>query len=135
MVRAINFSSGVTLVCAAASLLLVGAIFWNLASHAWPAISRFGFGFLTSTQWNPVKGTTGPHLTIYGTLVSTLIAMLLALPIICYRSLSQSVRTSVGGPRGGHRNRTFSRHSQYHLRHVGPVRACPNNAKNCTAFG
>ena len=71
----------VTLVCAAAALLLVVAIFWNLAKYAWPAIAKFGFGFLTSTQWNPVKSEYGAASSIYGTLVSTLIAMLLALPI------------------------------------------------------
>jgi len=68
-------------ICAAAALLLAAAIFWNLARHAWPAIAKFGFGFLTSTRWNPVKGEYGAASSIYGTLVSTFIALLLALPV------------------------------------------------------
>ncbi|PKN46715.1 MAG: phosphate ABC transporter permease subunit PstC [Deltaproteobacteria bacterium HGW-Deltaproteobacteria-17] len=71
----------ITIVCAASTLLLVGAILWNLMSNAWPSISRFGFGFITSTQWNPVKSEYGAASSIYGTLVSTAIALLLALPI------------------------------------------------------
>ncbi len=70
-----------TIACAASTLLLVGAILWNLLSNSWPSISRFGFGFITSTQWNPVKSEYGAASSIYGTLASTAIALLLALPI------------------------------------------------------
>jgi phosphate transport system permease protein len=71
----------ITIACAASTLLLVGALLWNLIEHAWPSISRFGFGFVTSSQWNPVKSEYGAASSIYGTLVSTAIALILALPI------------------------------------------------------
>jgi phosphate transport system permease protein len=70
-----------TLACAATTLLLVGAILWNLIEHAWPSITKFGLGFVTSSQWNPVKSQYGAASSIYGTLVSTAIALILALPI------------------------------------------------------
>ncbi|MBU1068484.1 phosphate ABC transporter permease subunit PstC [Myxococcota bacterium] len=70
-----------TIACAASTLLLAGAILWNLIANSWPSISRFGFGFITSTQWNPVKSEYGAASSIYGTLVSTAVALLLALPV------------------------------------------------------
>ena len=45
------------------------------------SISQFGFGFLTSSTWNPVTQNFGALSSIYGTLVSTAIAMLIAAPL------------------------------------------------------
>lgn len=45
------------------------------------AFSQFGFGFLTSTDWNPVTEEYGALVAIYGTVVSTVIAMLIAVPV------------------------------------------------------
>lgn len=45
------------------------------------AISQFGLKFITSSTWNPVEDVYGAWPHIYGTLVSSLIALLLALPI------------------------------------------------------
>ncbi len=39
--------------------LLMGGIFLALLQQSWPAIKRFGFGFLTSSQWNPVTKQFG----------------------------------------------------------------------------
>ncbi len=61
--------------------LLMGGIFLVLLQQSLPALKRFGFGFLTSQQWNPVTENFGALSSIYGTLVSTLIAMLLAVPL------------------------------------------------------
>ncbi len=61
--------------------LLMGGIFLALLQQSWPAIKRFGFGFLTSSQWNPVTKQFGALSSIYGTLVSTLIAMVIAVPL------------------------------------------------------
>ena len=61
--------------------LLVGGIFLALLQHSLPSLKRFGFGFLTSQQWNPVTENFGALSSIYGTLVSTLIAMVLAVPL------------------------------------------------------
>ena len=45
------------------------------------AFSQFGFGFLASTDWNPVTEEYGALVAIYGTVVSTVIAMIIAVPV------------------------------------------------------
>ncbi|HEY9859255.1 MAG TPA: phosphate ABC transporter permease subunit PstC [Candidatus Obscuribacterales bacterium] len=57
------------------------AIAWQVANQSWPAIQQFGLSFLTSSTWNPVTNQYGAWPAIYGTLVSSFIALLLALPI------------------------------------------------------
>ncbi|WP_037586224.1 phosphate ABC transporter permease subunit PstC [Stenoxybacter acetivorans] len=52
--------------------LLVGAI---------PAMKEFGFGFLVSDEWDPVEGRYGALAPIYGTLVTSAIALLIATPV------------------------------------------------------
>ena len=51
-----------------------------LASDSLLSIRRFGFGFLTGTHWNPIKGEFGALPFIYGTVVSSLIALLISVP-------------------------------------------------------
>ncbi|APZ42709.1 phosphate ABC transporter permease subunit PstC [Acidihalobacter ferrooxydans] len=62
-------------------LLVLGAIIVVLLVQAWPAFSRFGFGFFTSTAWNPVTENYGAASSILGTLVTAFIAIALAVPI------------------------------------------------------
>ncbi len=62
-------------------LVLLMAMMAVLFYEAWPAITRFGPGFLISTEWNPVLGKFGAFTTIVGTIVSTLLAMLMAVPL------------------------------------------------------
>ncbi|HXD46754.1 MAG TPA: phosphate ABC transporter permease subunit PstC [Pseudolabrys sp.] len=62
-------------------LLILGGIIVSLIHGAWPALSKFGFGFLTSETWNPVTEKFGAVAPIYGTLVTSLIAMLIAVPV------------------------------------------------------
>jgi phosphate transport system permease protein len=45
------------------------------------AFSTFGFGFLTSREWNPVEGHFGALVPIYGTLVTSAIALIIAVPV------------------------------------------------------
>jgi phosphate transport system permease protein len=66
---------------AVAVLLLLGGIIVSLMIGAWPALSTFGFGFLVSERWNPVTENFGALAPIYGTLVTSLIAMIIAVPI------------------------------------------------------
>jgi len=61
--------------------LLMGGIFLVLLYQSLPALKRFDFGFLTSQEWNPVTEHFGAASSIYGTLVSTLIAMCMAVPL------------------------------------------------------
>src|SRR2546423_2568457 len=70
-------------VFAAALLVLavVLAMIVALASHSMLSIRQFGFGFLTSREWDPVKGQFGALAFIYGTIASSLIAVLIAVPL------------------------------------------------------
>lgn len=61
-------------------LIFIGIIV-ALAEGAWPAIRTFGMGFLTSTAWNPVTQKFGALPAIYGTLVTSMLAMLIAVPV------------------------------------------------------
>lgn len=62
-------------------LLAFAGIIAALAAGAWPALSVFGLSFFTTEAWNPVSARFGGAAAIYGTLVTSLIAMLLAVPI------------------------------------------------------
>lgn len=53
----------------------------SLLVGAWPAIKAFGLGFVVSTTWNPVTEEFGALVPIYGTLVSSAIAMLVGIPV------------------------------------------------------
>jgi phosphate transport system permease protein len=68
----------------AAALLTLGlllAILTSLTISAWPAISKYGFSFLTSTTWDPVQEDFGGLVMIYGTVATSLIALLIAVPV------------------------------------------------------
>lgn len=60
---------------------LVLAILGALIAGAWPALQNFGWSFLTTDTWNPVTETFGALAPIYGTLVTSLIAMLIGIPV------------------------------------------------------
>jgi phosphate transport system permease protein len=63
------------------TLLLLVGILLSLVAGAWPAISKYGLGFLTSTTWDPVKNEYGGLVMIYGTLATSLIALVIAVPV------------------------------------------------------
>ena len=67
----------------AASILLVSliGIMGALLVGGWPALSKFGFSFFTSTDWNPVTDVYGAEGPIIGTLVSAALALVFALPL------------------------------------------------------
>ena len=60
---------------------IVVAMIVALLSDSMLSIRQFGFGFLTSQQWNPIKGDYGALPFIYGTVVSSLIALLISVPL------------------------------------------------------
>ena len=62
-------------------LIILSGVIVSLVIGAWPALSQFGFGFLVSERWNPVTENFGALAPIYGTLVTSFIAMLIAVPI------------------------------------------------------
>jgi len=61
--------------------LLLAAIAIAVFAAAWPAFRTFGPGFLTSSRWDAVEGAFGAAPAIYGTLVSSFLALLLATPL------------------------------------------------------
>jgi phosphate transport system permease protein len=63
------------------TLGMLVAILVSLTISAWPAISKYGLGFLTSTTWDPVKEEFGGLVMIYGTLMTSFIALLIAVPV------------------------------------------------------
>ena len=62
-------------------LVLLGAIIVKLLIAAMPAFQAFGIGFVTSTDWDPVRETFGAGVSIYGTIVTAVLAILLAVPV------------------------------------------------------
>lgn len=70
-----------TLAAALVVLLLLGGVAVSLLHGAWPAFSRFKLSFVTREVWNPVTDEYGALSAIYGTLMTSLIAMVLAVPI------------------------------------------------------
>ncbi len=62
-------------------LLLLSGVMISLFAGSLPAIRAFGFGFLASERWNPVTDKFGALPAIYGTLVTSAIAMLIAVPV------------------------------------------------------
>ncbi len=62
-------------------LLLAAGLLIQLVVASWPSVTKFGFGFLVSSEWNPVRGRYGALPFVYGTLFSSLVALALALPL------------------------------------------------------
>jgi phosphate transport system permease protein len=62
-------------------VLIVVAMILALASHSRLSIRQFGFGFLTNREWNPIKDQFGALAFIYGTIVSSLIALVISVPL------------------------------------------------------
>jgi phosphate transport system permease protein len=62
-------------------LVILSGVIFSLVVGSLPALRQFGFGFLVSQRWNPVTENFGALAPIYGTLVTSLIAMLIAVPI------------------------------------------------------
>jgi len=71
----------ITLAAALAAVVLLGAIVWKVMELAWPAISYYGLSFLTSDTWDPVRKEFGALSFIYGTVVSSFLALLIATPL------------------------------------------------------
>ncbi|HCG52119.1 MAG: phosphate ABC transporter permease subunit PstC [Betaproteobacteria bacterium] len=62
-------------------LALLAAIIFSLVVGAYPVFEKSGFGFLTSREWNPVTNDFGALNAIYGTVVTSIIALLIAFPV------------------------------------------------------
>ncbi len=70
----------ITLASAVAILLIVGLIVIELWSNSQPTIHKFGFNFLGSSRWDPNAGVFGALPFVYGTCVTSFLALLIAVP-------------------------------------------------------
>ncbi|GAB3627123.1 phosphate ABC transporter permease subunit PstC [Pandoraea terrae] len=70
-----------TRAAALVTLLLLGGIIVSLLVSALPSIKHFGFSFLWTREWDPVAEQFGALVPIYGTIVTSIIALLIAVPV------------------------------------------------------
>jgi phosphate transport system permease protein len=94
----ISVSRGTSICIVLILLLIIGTIGWS----SFPAVSKFGFGFLFESGWNPVEGREqyGGLTMIYGTIVSSALALALSTPLgvgtaifLSHDSVPQQVRS------------------------------------------
>ena len=118
----------ITRACAISVLLILGGIILSLIVGAWPAMKEYGLSFLLTQRWAPsadppVLGALGP---IYGTLVTSVIAMMIAIPVgLGIAIFPDRALPALAAPSDRPRRRTARRHPLDHLRHVGLLRARP----------
>jgi phosphate transport system permease protein len=62
-------------------LLVLGGVFVSLVHGSLPALQAFGFNFLITQSWNPATDVFGAAAPIYGTLVTSAIALVIAVPV------------------------------------------------------
>jgi len=94
--------------CFGAATLLLAAlagVVISLAIGGWPAFREFGFGFFTSSAWDPVKEDYGAAGPIVGTIVTSVLALIIALPLatgvsvflveFCPRNIAKPIAVAV----------------------------------------
>ena len=74
------FAAGVTALALLVPLTLAG-ITVLVVVDAWPSLQRFGFSYLTTSVWDPVHLMFGAAAYVYGTIVTTVVAVALATPV------------------------------------------------------
>ena len=62
-------------------VLIFAGVIWSLVMGAMPSIKHYGWSFVTTEAWNPVTEKFGALASIYGTLVTSFLAMLIAVPV------------------------------------------------------
>lgn len=72
---------GIAILAALGATVLLGLIAWKIFDLAWPAIQSFGLSFVWKEAWDPVTQDFGALIFIYGTVVTSVIALLLATPL------------------------------------------------------
>jgi phosphate transport system permease protein len=72
---------GVLFACVLLLLIIVGAMIAVMALNSVPTLREYGFGFLTSRAWNPIGREFGALPFVYGTVVSSLLALLISVPL------------------------------------------------------
>ncbi|MGH8457146.1 MAG: phosphate ABC transporter permease subunit PstC [Stenotrophobium sp.] len=100
-----GLARNITRLALIAVLLMLGGVMLSLLKGSLPALKAFGFSFLTTESWNPVTQKFGAVAPIYGTVMTSLIAMIIAVPTglgiaifiteLCPRWLKQPVSTAI----------------------------------------
>ena len=72
---------GIAVAASLAAAALLGLIAWKVFDLAWPAIQNFGLSFVWTEAWDPVTEQFGALIFIYGTVVTSLIALVIATPL------------------------------------------------------
>jgi phosphate transport system permease protein len=72
---------GIAILAALVATVLLGWIAFKVFDLAWPAIQHFGLSFIWTEAWDPVTQDFGALIFIYGTVVTSLVALLLATPL------------------------------------------------------
>jgi phosphate transport system permease protein len=72
---------GLTGLAAALAVAVIAGIVYEVVHLAWPAIQEFGIGFVTTNDWNPVSKRFGAAPFLYGTVVTSFIAVVFAAPL------------------------------------------------------
>src|SRR5882724_11266437 len=96
---------GLTGLAALFVVLIFAGVIASLVMGAMPSIRQFGFSFLSSDAWNPVTEQFGALASIYGTLITSALAMLIAVPVgigiaiflteICPRALRRPIGIAI----------------------------------------
>ena len=71
----------ITLLFSVLVLLALAGILVSLLVSAWPAFHKFGIGFIWRVEWDIINEEFGAMIAVYGTVVSSVIALLLAVPL------------------------------------------------------
>ncbi|HYB08287.1 MAG TPA: phosphate ABC transporter permease subunit PstC [Alphaproteobacteria bacterium] len=72
---------GLTFFFAIFVLVILGGIIFSLVQGSAPAFGKFGLGFFTTSTWNPVTQKFGALAPMYGTIVTSIIALLVGIPV------------------------------------------------------
>jgi len=72
---------GVAFLAAALATVTLGLLTYKVVAQAWPAVEHFGISFLWTNAWNPNTNVYGAASFIFGTVVTSFIALLLATPL------------------------------------------------------
>src|SRR5579885_3715139 len=67
-------------ITALSMIVLLAGVIILLFIDAWPAVQRFGFAFLYTSEWDPVFENYGAAPYIFGTIVTSILALILATP-------------------------------------------------------
>ena len=104
---------------------------WPASSSRWSSVpcrrsSKYGLSFLWPTEWDPVQEKFGGLVMIYGTLMTSVIALLIAVPVSFGIALFLTELSPAWLKRPlGHRDRAAGGRAVDRLRHVGPVGVRP----------